>query len=458
MTAVLLATLLEELDVRGLEGRPDSEVTGIAYDSRAVRKGGVFVCISGEKADGHRFVDEAVRNGASAIVAERAVDVQRRVPVAVVASSRRALARISVLFFGKPSERLRVTGVTGTNGKTTVSILSRAVLEAAGLRTGLIGTIDYRWGDRVEPAARTTPEAPDLQCLLARMLDEGCDSAVMEVSSHALEQYRVDGTVFREAVFTNISRGHLDYHGTLERYSEAKMRLFTMLAAGKQEGGTAIINADDPRGAAMQAAAEDSARCRVLHYGLEGRADVSAGGIVPDRSGVRFELEGPGTAFPVRLGLLGRGNVRNALAAACVGLARGADPEAIRRGLENVRSVRGRFERIRWDGAFDVFVDYAHTPAALEFALHTARELAPSRIITVFGCGGDRDRPKRPEMGAVASRLSDIVILTTDNPRSESPGSILAEIESGCRREGGAGYSVVVARNRLTTAKSRWHS
>ncbi len=448
-----LKSLVAGLQVKEACGPLEAVVEGISCDSRRAGRGDVFVCVKGENADGRSFAADALKRGAVAIIAEEAVPCAGGVPVVIVESARKALAAAAVLVHGCPSARMSICGVTGTNGKTTVAMLSRAVLEAGGYRAGLVGTIEYRWAGVRVRAVRTTPEAPELQGLLSGMLAAGCDSAVIEVSSHALEQYRVDGTEFSEAVFTNVSQDHLDFHGTLERYSAAKARLFSLLAAGSRDGRTAVVNADDPRGGSMVRAAGGAGRgVRVLLYGLGPGAEVTARDVAAHRTGVRFVLAAPGVETAVELGLRGTGNVLNALAAASVGLARGLGPAESRKGLESVRGVRGRFETVHWGGPFEVVIDYAHTPAAMEFALSAARELGPGRVITVFGCGGDRDAGKRPRMGAVAARLSDVTVLTSDNPRSEPPGDILARVEQGYRQERTSGYCVVEDRREAIRA------
>jgi UDP-N-acetylmuramoyl-L-alanyl-D-glutamate--2,6-diaminopimelate ligase len=401
----------------------DVEVTAIAYDSRQVTPGALFVALRGARADGIRFVPQAISRGAAAIVAESPAPEGTRVPWIQVADARDTLASLAAAFHGHPSERLALVGITGTNGKTTTSYLLSSIFEAAGVKCGRIGTIAYRAGGTEIEAARTTPEAPDLQRMFAAMVGDGCGACVMEVSSHALALRRVDHTRFAAAVFTNLTRDHLDFHGSMDAYFAAKRRLFELLP----DGAVGVINVDDHRGAEMVAAAR-----RPVTYAIDAAADVRPGPLSFSLDGLAFEIRTPRGTLHVRSRLVGRPNAYNILAAAAAAMALDLPFTAIESGIAALEHVPGRFQLV--SGTADnvkVIVDYAHTDDALKNLLETARPLASGRIITVFGCGGDRDRTKRPLMGAVAARLSDLVIVTSDNPRSEDPVAIIEEVRRG---------------------------
>jgi UDP-N-acetylmuramoyl-L-alanyl-D-glutamate--2,6-diaminopimelate ligase len=426
---VATLTLLEALPDKRVLGRLPEAVTGLACDSRAVGPGDLFVAVPGLKQDGRTFIAQALERGAAAVVTEGADPLagteRGRV---LVPSAREALARLAGAFFGHPSAALTLVGITGTNGKTTTSYLVEALFGARGWRTGVIGTIEYRIVEEAIPAGQTTPEALDLERLMARMLEAGVKGVAMEVSSHALALSRVDGLQFDVAVFTNLTQDHLDFHGTLEAYRRAKRRLFELTAASPKPGRRAVINADDPAGRSMV----EGLDLPVLTYGL-GPADVRARRHVATLEGVRIEVQTPAGPLEVASPLIGEHNVMNLLAAVAVGLALGMPPGEIAPALARVRAVPGRFERVEAGQPFVVVVDYAHTPDALERVLATARRLAGGRLGVVFGCGGDRDRGKRPLMGAIAARLADRVWVTSDNPRSEEPEAIIAEVAAGVR-------------------------
>jgi UDP-N-acetylmuramoyl-L-alanyl-D-glutamate--2,6-diaminopimelate ligase len=403
------------------------EAGGVTHDSRVAGRGWIFVALRGLKADGAAFAAQAIAAGAAAVVAERPPDTPPAVPWLVVKDARLALAILAAEFEGHPSRRMQVVGITGTNGKTTTSYLLSAMFEAAGIRSGLMGTVAYRIGTKELPATRTTPEAPEVQGLLRQMADDGCGACVMEVSSHALALRRVDGTRFAAGVFTNLTRDHLDFHADMEDYFAAKRRLFEMLPAD----APAVINIDDPRGATLA----ESAR-RPVTYAINRAADVSPGPLAFSLDGLAFEVRTPRGVVALRSRLVGRPNVYNILAAAGTAAALGLPLDAIRRGLEALQGVPGRFEVVSGGGDdITVVVDYAHTDDALRNLLETARPLAGRRLITIFGCGGDRDRSKRPLMGMVAARLSDVVVITSDNPRSEDPARIVEEAKRGAERE-----------------------
>jgi len=412
------------------EDRPVSEVR---TDSRRVERGDLFVALRGSTEDGHRYIEPAMRAGAVAVVLEEeaalpdALAMHTRVVKIVVENSREALAMIAAAFFGHPSRTLRLVGVTGTNGKTTTTHLLRAVLEASGETVGMVGTIHHTLGARSVSATHTTPEPLELNSLLAAMVREGCQSVVMEVSSHALDQRRVGALAFGGAVFTNLTQDHLDYHGTMAAYAEAKKLLFDGLAPGAR----AIINADDPWSTHM---VRDT-RATVTGYGTASGADLRAETMRVGLEGIAITLTAGGRRLGVQSPLTGRFNAWNILAAGAAGHAFGLPWEVIEEGIRCAPPVSGRFERISSPAGWSAIIDYAHTPAALEHALASIRELMPAaqrgRIITVFGCGGNRDRGKRPQMGRIASLSSDLTIVTSDNPRDEDPSAIIAEVIAG---------------------------
>ena len=419
-----ITKLIQPLSVRG---PLTFDIEGIAYDSRLVKKNYLFVALHGHHVDGTRYIEEAIRRGAVAIVSEQDQWPRRDIAHIHVDDARLALAEIACAFYDRPSERIELIGITGTNGKTTTSFMCRSMLRAAGRQPGLIGTVRYEVGERVIPASRTTPEAPDVQFMLDQMVRSGCRAAVMEVSSHALDQRRVYGTDFDVAVFTNLTRDHLDYHETMENYFSAKAQLFRDLG-GMNKRATAVINIDDRWG--MQLASTNG-RAHLLTYGTHPGAQVRAEDIELSAAGTRFTLQSPWGAMDVTLRQLGKYNVYNALAAMASCGALGLRPELMAAALHDMESVPGRLEAIPNARGLHVFVDYAHTDDALVNVLATLQEIKRGRIIVVFGCGGDRDTSKRPLMGRVAVRDADHVIITSDNPRSEDPSAIVRDIESG---------------------------
>ncbi|MBI4610408.1 MAG: UDP-N-acetylmuramoyl-L-alanyl-D-glutamate--2,6-diaminopimelate ligase [Candidatus Rokubacteria bacterium] len=428
---VPVRTLLDALPAKEVRGQLPATVSGLAYDSRRVKRGGCFVAVPGLREDGRRFIPEAVQRGAGLVVTEGHDPLPGAGPARVlVPSAREALARLADAYFGHPSGKLLVVGITGTNGKTTTSYLVDALLRGMGMKTGVVGTIQYRVGDEAVSAGQTTPEAVELQALLARMVESGVGGVAMEVSSHALALHRVDAIDFDVAVFTNLTQDHLDFHGTLAAYREAKARLFTLLAGSPKPGRTAVINADDPAGASMVA----GFALPTLTFGLGSAAHVRAVRFATTLEGTELEIQTPRGACALRSPLIGEPNVMNLLAACAVGVALGLDPGSVARSLAGVRAVPGRFERVEVGQPFLVVVDYAHTPDALERVLFTARRLTPGRLGVVFGCGGDRDRGKRPRMGEIAARLADRAWITSDNPRSEPPQAIIDQILVGVRR------------------------
>jgi UDP-N-acetylmuramoyl-L-alanyl-D-glutamate--2,6-diaminopimelate ligase len=401
----------------------DAKVTAIVYDSRRAVAGSLFVAVRGLKADGLQFVAQAIERGAVAVVTEAPRPANGPVPWLRVSDARLALALLGDRFYDHPSRQLRVVGVTGTNGKTTTAYLLSSMLDSAGLKAGLLGTVTYRLGGEDREASRTTPEAPDVQQLLHEMIKNDCRTAVMEVSSHALALKRVDGMRFAAGVFTNLTRDHLDFHEDMETYFAAKRRLFELLP----DDAPGIINIDDPRGSSLLNVCRNA-----VTFAITKPADVTPGPLAITLGGLNFDIRTPRGTVRASSTLVGRPNVYNILAAAATAMAMDLPLEAIAEGVRALPGVPGRFEVVSaTDDEVTVVVDYAHTDDALRNLLETARPLAPKRLVTVFGCGGDRDRTKRPLMGMVAQRLSDVVVITSDNPRSEDPQRIIEEIKRG---------------------------
>ncbi len=407
----------------------DREVREIVHDSRKTGGGSLFVAVRGFHADGHQFIPHAIRQGAVAVVAEVWKGIRTDTPVILVPDSRVALARLAAAFYGHPSRRLKLIGITGTNGKTTTSYLVKSIIEAAGHVSGLIGTIDYRIGNRTYPAPNTTPESLDLQRLLSEMVERRAGYCVMEVSSHALALKRTEECVFEAAAFTNLTQDHLDFHGDMDSYFRAKLGLFT----GLSPKASAVINLDDAR--APEIIKETKAK--VITAGLSERADVRpSGDIGHDITGLSFPVVTPSGTLTAESPLMGRHNISNILSAIGIGTALGFSADVIARGIKNMKAVPGRMEKVDEGQPFGVLVDYAHTEDALVRLLEAVRDVAQKRVITLFGCGGDRDRSKRPKMGAAALRGSDVVVVTSDNPRSENPAAVIREIEAGMTEEG----------------------
>jgi UDP-N-acetylmuramoyl-L-alanyl-D-glutamate--2,6-diaminopimelate ligase len=417
-------TATEIPGLRGLAPTPEPpEIAGLAYDSRRVRAGTLFFCVPGHERDGHDFARAAVQAGAAALVVERPLGLG--VPEIVVESARAAMGPLAAHFHGEPTHELRVVGVTGTNGKTTTAHLVRALLEAGGEPCGLLGTVESVVAGVSAPATRTTPEAIDLQGTFREMLDGGERACAMEVSSHALALRRTDAVRFAAAVFTNISRDHLDFHETMEDYYQAKRLLFLPQDTDAKPG-TAVVNLDDSYGRRLVAELE-----RPVTFAIDAPADYRASAVRVELVGSSFEVRTPAGARKLSLPLPGRFNVANALAALATAHALGGDLDTLVAALERGVRVPGRVEPVEEGQDFAVLVDYAHTPDSLESVLATAHEVARGRVICVFGAGGDRDRGKRPEMGEVGARLADVLIVTSDNPRSEDPEAILSEIMAG---------------------------
>ena len=408
----------------------DAEIKSIERDSRQVQEGTLFVCISGAHVDAHSFIPNAARAGARAVLTEReTLDVPAGISVLHVPNLQEALDTIVPYFYNYPARSMRVIGVTGTNGKTTTSYLVRAILRYAGKRVGLIGTIQVMMEDEVFPTANTTPDVIVMQQLLAEMRTRKMDAVVMEVSSHALDQGRVAGIEFDTAVFTNLTQDHLDYHKTMENYAQAKARLFDLVSeAGTKTGKTAVLNADDAASATMRA----HTSCPIISYGVENSGDLTAQDADLAQDGMELTIVHGGAEFSrLHIGITGLFNVYNVLAATGAALAEKVPAEDILAALKAFTGVPGRFEFVREGQDFSVIVDYAHTPDGMENVLRTARAVTRGRIIVVFGCGGDRDRTKRPIMGRIGAERADIVVLTSDNPRTEDPAAILDEVETG---------------------------
>jgi UDP-N-acetylmuramoyl-L-alanyl-D-glutamate--2,6-diaminopimelate ligase len=417
-------------------------VEDVVASSADARPGALFCCVPGERADGHTYAPAALAGGAVALLVERWLDVP--VPQLLVPSVRQAMGPVAAEVFGRPSERLRMVGVTGTNGKTTSTYLFESVFRAAGLRPGVIGTTGVRVAGRSVYAPRTTPEAPDLQRLLAGMVDDGVDAVAMEVSSHGLDQHRVDGTRYASALFTNLSQDHLDYHGTMEAYFRAKSLLFTPSLSDR-----GAVNVDSPEGRRLAAESE----IPVVTFGLQAPADVVPSAIAVGPDGLRFTVDG----VDVRSRLRASFNVANCLGVLVAARLLDIDDRAIAAGIADLDGVPGRLEAVDGGQPFEVLVDYAHTPDGIGSILRSTRPLAAGRLLIVFGCGGDRDRAKRPLMGRAATSLADLTVLTSDNPRSEDPAAIVEEIVPGARIGGGA-FVVEVDRRaaiRLALAEAR---
>lgn len=413
----------------------DIEITGIVYDSRQTAEGNAFVCIKGFEQDGHKYAKMAEEMGAALIVAEDKIDVN--IPVCYVKNARRTIARMACEFYGNMSEKLSLVGVTGTNGKTTITYLVKSILETAKKRVGIIGTNENVIGDKILLTKSTTPTTPnslELQKLFAEMNDNDAEYVVMEVSSHALVLDRVYGCRYKVGVFTNLTRDHLDFHGTMENYMQAKAMLFDISESG-------VINIDDEYGRRIAAMHPD-----MLTYGVDNTsADLRAGDISISARGVEFKVEYKGQSYDMQLCIPGKFSVYNALAAIGTAIELGIDMQTICEGIKNAKGVMGRVEVVPTDTDYTVIIDYAHTPDGLENIINTVSEYAEGRVITLFGCGGDRDNSKRAIMGEIAGKLSDFTIITSDNPRTENPEAIISQIEEGMKKTNGE-YTVIVNR------------
>ncbi len=424
-----LNELASTLTIKHIMGSVDIRVSGIQTDSRKVTDGDLFICLPGHTVDGHNYAQQAMEKGATALVVDRQLDID--LPQIIVKDCRYAMAVLADAFFGSPSKQMKVIGITGTNGKTTTAYLIEKIMNDHNVKTGLIGTIQMRYGGRTFPMSGTTPEALELQRSLHDMAASGTRCCVMEVSSHALEQGRVKGTDFRTAIFTNLTQDHLDYHNTMDEYRAAKGLFFSRMGNSFQsiqdKRKFAVLNADDPASAYFK----NITSAEVVTYGLEEGVDVRATEISISAQGTDFHVDSFKGSTDIKLKMVGKFNVYNALGAITAALLEGVPMDEIKRSLESLSGVDGRVESVEAGQPFAVIVDYAHTPDGLENVLKTVNEFAVGRVLTVFGCGGDRDKTKRPIMGKIAAKYSDVVFVTSDNPRTEDPESILKDIEQG---------------------------
>ncbi len=416
-------------------GNGETEIRGLAYSSKEVKPGFLFAAMLGVKRDGYAFIDEARQNGAKAILSDRPRPQKWTSAWVQTPDVREALALAAANFYGHPSMGLKVIGITGTKGKTTLTYLLESILQKAGFRPAVIGTINYRWPRMVQAAPRTTPEAPDLQEMMSEMLEQGVTHCLIEVSSHSLDLKRVWGVHFDIAIFTNLSAEHLDYHASMEEYFEAKKRLFFLNAKKR----TAVVNLDDPWGSRLIS----ELPLTTISFGLEPAAIVRAERYRFTETGIKAELDFPGGQVKICSALIGKHNLYNILAAAATGLALNIPAPTIKDGISALKTIPGRLEKVENTLGFHVFVDYAHTDQAMRSLLEAIRELRPSRILLVFGAGGDRDKAKRPRMGEVAATLADRIFITSDNPRSEDPLAIIADIEKGFISKGAKNYTIV---------------
>ncbi|MBO8159317.1 UDP-N-acetylmuramoyl-L-alanyl-D-glutamate--2,6-diaminopimelate ligase [Thermosyntropha sp.] len=437
---MLLKDLLDGIEYRIISGNIDKEIKGVHYDSRQVKPDSLFICVKGFKTDGHNYIDQALANGAVAILAENEKKVDKDVTYIITSNTREAMAKIASNFYKKPSAFMRVIGVTGTNGKTTTTHLIQSILQEASHKTGILGTLYARIDDYEKELGHTTPEALEIEEFVDLCREKKADYVVMEVSSHALDLFRVKEIDYNVAVFTNLTQDHLDYHKNMEDYKNAKLKLFSMIPNRKEN--FAIINNDDRYASDFIKAAN----VQVVTYAVENEADVKAYNLNITAEGTSFMVKYENIDFEINMQLIGLFSVYNALAAIAFALKEGISPEIIKSALAKNSGVAGRFEQVKCGQDFTVIVDYAHTHDGLENILKTARELTKKRLITVFGCGGDRDRTKRPLMGEVAARYSDFCVVTSDNPRSEDPKAIIDDIIPGLLKVENSRYAVVVDR------------
>lgn len=439
---MLLKDLIGDLEVISVKGSEDVEIRGIAYDSRKVKKGYLFVCIDGTTVDGHDYIPQAVENGAAAVVVQKDGNMPEGICAIKTPDTRYALAYLSDAFYGHPSGRFKLTGVTGTKGKTTTTFMIKSILESGGKKVGLVGTLGSRIGDRTLYTERTTPESHDLQSLFSEMVEEGVDSVVMEVSSQGLALHRVSCCEYQIGVFTNLSKDHIAprEHASMEEYLEAKIRLFKMCKKG-------LVNCDSQYAADVIKKAE----CEVLTFGIENKADIMAADIIKHPQSVEFKAATPWFTGEMKVNIPGKFSVYNALAAIGVCGMMGIPYEAVRAGLERVQ-VPGRAELVNTGKDFSVMIDYAHSPDSLENILNTVKDYAPGRVVSLFGCGGDRDRTKRPVMGEISGRIADFTIITSDNPRTEDPDAIVNGIEEGIKGTAGKYVKIVDRREAIKYA------
>ena len=436
-----LKRLIEGVEIERIRGETLKEIEGIAYHSQQVKKGFLFAAVRGLKVDGHRFIEDALQRGADAILLEEEREIPQGTGI-VVSNSRRALAKISSNFYGNPSSQVKLIGVTGTNGKTTITCLLESIFKRARHPVGVIGTINYRYGQTLISAPNTTPESLDLQRILREMVDEGISHVIMEVSSHGLDLDRVYGCQFDGAIFTNLTQDHLDYHRSLDHYFESKRKLFSdYLMKSPKPRRFAVVNQDDPRGEAIV----EGVHVPVYRYGLAPSGQVFADRMTSTLEGLSIRIQTPQGPLLIHSKLIGGFNLYNIMASVATGVAMTIPLEVLKDGIESLRGIPGRLEKVENQKGIHILVDYAHTPDALERSISGLTSILEEnrqasqreeKIITVFGCGGDRDRTKRPVMGEVAGRLSDLVVLTSDNPRTEDPLLILGEVEKGFKKIG----------------------
>ncbi|MGE5628531.1 MAG: UDP-N-acetylmuramoyl-L-alanyl-D-glutamate--2,6-diaminopimelate ligase [Solirubrobacterales bacterium] len=421
-----LKNILEGLEFEVVQGSLDTDIMKIEYDSRKLQKGDLFICIKGYETDGHKYLESAVEKGIAAVLCMDDVKADSKVTVIKVKDTRKAMAVAGSNYFGNPKDKLNIIGVTGTNGKTTSTFMIKSILEAAGFKTGIIGTIANYIGDKKIETSRTTPESLELHKLFADMVYENVKYVVMEVSSHSLYLCRVYGINFCEGIFTNLTRDHLDFHKTFENYYSSKLMLF-------DNSRNSSVNIDSEYGIKVMS----DIKGNKISYGIDNKADVIGKNLVMDSRGVEFDLEYKGIITRIKLNIPGKYNVENALGSAAACLLEGISPEIIKEGLEKMLCVPGRCEIVThgYNLGFDIIVDYAHTPDGLENILKTAREFTSGKLISVFGCGGDRDKTKRPIMGEIGTRLSDLAVITSDNPRTEDPELIIKDILSGIEKQ-----------------------
>jgi len=450
-----LRELLAVAEIEEARGKLDQPVTGLAYDSRQVKEGSVFFAVPGSHVDGHAFAGEALDRGAAAVVLEREIALPDHATWVRVRNVRRAMGQWSAMFFGYPGRRMVLLGVTGTNGKTTVTYLLESIFAAAGMVSGVIGTVNYRYRGRTIRAPQTTPESIDLEALLAEMAESGVQSAAMEVSSHALALERVRGIDFDGALFTNLSRDHLDFHPDMDHYFSSKASLFTdYLRSSIKHRKFAVIHGEDGRGAELLSKVRQTG-LEVLSYGRGTSWDVHPLDVEGDLGGLRGKISVQGQVIEFSSRLIGRANLENILGAVGASFSLGLPPRAVADGIKRLKMVPGRLEGVENSLGITVLVDYAHTPDALEKVLEILGPLSHGRLICVFGCGGDRDRGKRPLMGGIAARLGDLVVLTSDNPRTEDPVKIIEEIEEGVRKTALTKFSILDFGFPITDLKSK---
>ena len=436
-----LSALVHHLDSMGTYNLCDVEISGITNDSRKVRPGFLYVAIKGYKTDGHNFIKKSLECGAQAIVSEEKFSLDTNIPQIIVRNTRKALSSLSCCFYNNPSQKINLVGVTGTNGKTTTTFLTKSIIEKAGYEAGLIGTINYQIGKKIIPAKETTPESVELQRLIAEMVAAKMKFAVMEVSSHSAVQHRIENIDFKTAVFTNITTEHMDYHKTISNYINAKAEMFKNL----KKDSFAVLNADDE----FCGYFADRTNAKILWYGIKNNADIKAEICRESTSNIMIKLSYSGREIDMKIPFVGIHNVYNTLASVASAISLGFELDVIKSGIETAPAVPGRLENVPCNRGFKVVVDFAHTPHALETVLCALKNLVKGRILLVFGCGGDRDKEKRPQMGRIADEKSDIFWLTNDNPRSEDPVNIIDDIKAGIKP--GRSFHIQTDRHRAIT-------